>query len=81
MTTIIRIDNCLVQKSGNSGVTISSINFYQKLYKIQLEIEDIPFVFTGSRKEDAQLIRDILDHYVNIDTLPIQYPTPFNILK
>ena len=81
MTTILRIDNCIVEKSGTSGITISSISFYQKLNKIELEIDFIPYVYTGSRKEDALLMSRILDGDVNIDTLPIEYPLPLNILK
>ena len=81
MTSIVLIDNCIVQKFGNSGISITPIRLYQKLNKVKLELDDMPFVYTGSRKEDAKLMLNLLDSIVSFDSLPINYPLPSNILK
>jgi len=81
MTSIVLIDNCIVQKLGNSGISITPIRLYQKLNKVKLELDDMPFVYTGSRKEDAKLMLNLLDGIVSFDSLPINYPLPSNILK
>lgn len=80
MTTVIRIDNCIVERFSLSGIQIGPIRLYEKQNKVKLVLDDVPYVTTGCRKRDSLLMQGLLSGSVNFDSLDIIYPTQY-VLK
>jgi hypothetical protein len=62
MTTpkfLIRIDNCIVRELHNGMISVESIQLFRRRNP-NVMVEDLPYVFTGSRRTDSLLIQRIL---------------------
>ena len=81
MSTIIRIDDCIVEKFSASGICIGPIRLYEKQKKVKLILEDIPYVSLGSKKADSLLMQRLLSGSVQFDTLNFMYLSNEYILK
>jgi len=73
MPLFVRIDNQIVEKIRN-GIKIGSIKLYEKEHKIKLNLEYVPYVFTGSRLSDSLLMQRLISGVVNYDDLQVVYP-------
>jgi hypothetical protein len=74
MEGIIRIDNQIVERFGNTGVKIGSIRLFEKQHRTILNFDKIPYVFTGSRRTDAILMQRLISGTIHIDDFDIIYP-------
>ena len=75
MDSFIRIDNAIVERKGNCYISYSSVKAYEKQNKVKLNLEEVPYVSTGSRRTDCLLIQHILYGNVKWDDLDIIHPT------
>ena len=71
---LIRIDNRIVEKFGN-GVKISPIKIFERQYNVKLHLDNIPYVFTGSRQTDCLLMNRLILGEINYDDLHVIYPS------
>ena len=63
---MIRIDNQIVQRMPNGGISIYSIHYAIRTKRLtQSQIDSLPYIAMGTRLEDNQLITRILSgkHY------------------
>ena len=81
MSQIIRIDNCIVKRVGNSGISIGSIRMYEKENRLTLDLDEVPYVSTGLRRTDSLLMQGLISGSVSFDDLPIVYPSSPFVLK
>lgn len=77
MTSFIRIDNIIVEKIGQSGISSMPISLYEKRNKVKLVLQNVPYVNTGSRRTDSLLIQSIHSGKVPFDSLNITYPIDY----
>ena len=79
MTTVIRIDNCFVEKYSESGIRIGPLRIYEKEYKkkynAKLVCDDMPYVSTGSKRTDSLLMQGLLSGSKRLDDVEIIYTT------
>ena len=74
MNSFIRIDNAIVERKGTCYISYSSVKAYEKLNKVKLNLEEVPYVSTGHRRTDGLLIEHIMERIVKWDDLDIIYP-------
>ena len=77
MTTpsIFRIDNQIMEILSLSGRKSSPIKLFESQNKVRLNLDILPYVFTGSRRLDSLLIQRIMNGTEDIHTLNYVYPT------
>jgi len=70
----IRIDNQIVERLGNNGCIIGPIRLFERQNRVRLDLDSVPYVFTGSRLLDTILMQRLLNGNVLFDNLPVIYP-------
>ena len=70
---IIRIDNQIIEMINN-GSRVSPIKLFERQHQVILNLESLPYVFTGTRRLDSLLIQRIMDGIEKYDDLNIIYP-------
>ena len=73
-TEFIRIDNVILEKLGNSGFRAGPIKLFETQNQIKLDLENVPYVASGSRREDSLIIQRVLDGTQSYESLNIIYP-------
>lgn len=73
MAKIFRIDNQIIEMI-NSGARVSSIKLFERQNHVILNLESVPYVYTGSRRLDSLLIQRIMDGTEKYSDLNIIYP-------
>ena len=73
MAKIIRIDNQIVEMIGTAS-RVSSIKLFERQHQVILNLGEIPYVTTGSRRLDSLLIQRIMDGTEKYEDLNIVYP-------
>ena len=73
LAKIFRIDNQIIEMI-NSGCRVSSIKLFERQHHVILNLESLPYVFTGTRRLDSLLIQRIMDGNEKYDHLNIIYP-------
>ena len=73
MTTIqfFRIDNLIIERLSGSGVMVGSIKLYEKKHKIKLDLDKVPYIFTGSRQTDSLFIQNVMNSDLRFEELSI----------
>jgi hypothetical protein len=65
MKRFIRIDNQIIEKIGNSGFKVSSIKLFERQNRVKLNLENVPYVSSGSRRLDSIIIQNLTISLVN----------------
>ena len=76
---LIRIDDQLVKKEGN-GLAVMPIQLYEKRRGVRLDLDQLPFVYTGSRVGDTLLIQSLLAGSLRFDDLLLLVHIKANLL-
>jgi len=84
MTDFVRIDNQIVERLACGGIAIGPIRLYKKRHWVKLDLQSVPFVFTGSRLSDSLFMQRLLhsdDPAQSFDNLPVVFPGCAPLLK
>jgi hypothetical protein len=58
----------------NCGCRVSPIKLFERQHQVILNLDKVPYVYTGSRRLDSLLIQRIMDGTEKYDDLNIIYP-------
>lgn len=72
MKRFIRIDNQIIEKIGNSGFKVSSIKLFERQNRVKLNLENVPYVSSGSRRLDSLIIQNLTEGKIKYEDLNIE---------
>jgi len=72
MKRFIRIDNQIIEKIGNSGFKVSSIKLFERQNRVKLNLENVPYVSSGSRRLDSIIIQNLTEGKIKYEELDIK---------
>lgn len=72
MKRFIRIDNQIIEKIGNSGFKVSSIKLFERQNRVKLNLENVLYVSSGSRRLDSIIIQNLTEGKIKYEELDIK---------
>lgn len=73
MSSIYRINNCIIEQRNSVVLWIGKIKLYEKTNKTQLDLSSVPHISIGNCNEDADLLSRVCTGEIKFNTLQSMY--------